>query len=506
MRPGRRLLRPVVIGVLMLLMLIGGAQITAPIRVPADAAPAAASTQPSAGSAAVTAAMVACPGPELQGLPDATVAEQSQQVVVSAASSPLQTLPTAVATQVWKRPAQRTDELRVAPTGSTPPAARTSRGVGLDLVLDGAEGAVVQARGGLAPGVAATQTYLSGREQSRGLEVTPCLVPAEESWLLAGGGQPGRLERLVLVNPGVDPVTATVTVLDRDHRPDRPDGLEVVVPGGGRVVRLVDAAATTSGAPVVRVDTTQGPLAAFLGDRWLDGSTDRGLELTTPTAPPATSQVIPGVLRPAGADARTQLRVAVPGTEQAVVQVRALTPQGPVRVQQDVTLVPGGRTQDIELSDLPPGRYGVEVTSDVAVVAAASAQTAPGAAGARGLAWAPATPPLRGLGGLVLDLPGRQESGPVLQLTAPGAAVAEVVVVEQDRSVSRQRVELPGEASTEVVLEPGARQVWVRPQEGEVHAAVVWQVSDSAGDLIAVAALRGLPLVRPVSSVEPVQP
>lgn len=184
-----------------------------------------------------------------------------------------------------------------------------------------------------------------------------------------------------------------------------------------------------------------------------------------------------------------------------MVQVRALTPEGPVRVQQDVTLVPGARTQDIELSELPPGRYGLEVTSDVDVVVAGTAQAAPGAVGARGLAWSPATLPLRGLAGVVLDVPGRQQSGPVLQLAAGEAAA-----VEEDGSVSRRRVELPGEATAEVALERTAREVWVRPQEGDVHAAVVWELTDSDGDLLSVAALSGLPLLRSITSVEPVLP
>lgn len=503
----RRRLRPALIGILLVLMLVGAARVTAPIQVSTDAIPAAAPAQPREGSAApVTSSLLACPGPELQGLPDAAVTEQAQRVVVSAANAPLESLPAAAATQVGQRPAELTGELRIVPTGSTPPAVQTSRDRAIDLGLDGPEGAVVWARGALAPGVAATQAHLSEREQSRGLEVTPCLVPAEQSWLIAGGGQPGRLERLVLVNPGADPVTATVTVLDRDQAPDPPDGVDVVVPGGGRVVRLIDAAATASSAPAVRVSTEQGPLAAFLGDRWLQGSTDRGLELTTPTPPPAKTQLVPAVVRSSGAGSRTQLRVAVPGAEPAVVQVRALTPEGPVRVQQDVTLVPGARTQDIELSELPPGRYGLEVTSDVDVVVAGTAQTAPGAVGARGLAWSPATSPLRGLAGVVLDVPGRQQSGPVLQLAAGEAAAVEVVVVEEDGSVSRRRVELPGEATAEVALERTAREVWVRPQEGDVHAAVVWELTDSDGDLLSVAALSGLPLVRSITSVEPVLP
>jgi hypothetical protein len=503
-------LRPVLFGVLVVLMTIGAARLGSPVQVPAagaDRPSAPVGRQTTTGAAApVTSTVLVCPGPEQQGLTDATVPEQVQRVTVTARSSPLAALPAEVAAQVGPSAAGASGELLIVPTGATPAAGPSSRGSDADVVLEGAQGAVVQARGPLAAGVAATQVHLSLQEQSRGLEVTPCLPPAEESWLLAGGGQAGRLERLVLLNPGTDPVTATVTVLDRDRSPDPRDGADVVVPGGGRMVRLIDAGTERGSAPAVRVSTAGDPVAAFLADRWLQGSTDRGLELTTPTSPPARRQVIPGVVRAAGSDARTRVRVAVPGAEQAVVQIRALTRQGPVRLQQDVTLVSGGRTQDIEVSDLPPGRHGLEVSSDVDVVVAASAQTEPGAAGAGGLAWSPATPPLHGLAGLVLDGPAPEQTGRVLQLTAVQPAAAEVVVVDDDGSVRRRRIELTGQDTSEVALGQSSRDVWVRPLAGQVHAAVVWELTDPGGDLLAVAPLPGLPLLRPVTSVEPVLP
>lgn len=498
-------LRPLLLGVVVLLLLLGAGRIDAPVRLPGTEGTRAAATaeQGATGTAAVTSTLLACPGPELHGLSDASVAEQVQSVVISARSAPLEALDPDLATQVDQEATGAAGELLVVPTQATPAAARRSREGGLDVELSDAEGAVVQALGALAPGVAATQTHQSLREQGRGLEVTSCLPPAEESWLLGGGGAPGRLERLVLVNPGADPVTATVRVLGGDGPPEPEEGTDVVIPGGGRVVELVDALATERSAPVVHVTTDQGLVAAFLGDRWLQGSTDQGMELTTASAPPATEHLVPALVRTA--QGRAQLRVAVPGPEQAIVQVRALTADGPVRVQQEVTLVPGGRSQDVEITDLPSGRYALEVTSDVEVVVAGTAQTAPGEQGARGLAWAPATTPVQGVAGLVLPAgPGRPEA--VLQMVALDPASAEVVTVD-DQGVTRvKRVEMPGAQTSEVVLGETTVEVWVRPLTGQVHAAVAMQISDPAGDLVAVAALTGLPVLRPVTSVEPLLP
>lgn len=499
-------LRPLCLGLVIALLLIGASRVGAPWRVPGSegARPSSAPPQGSEGTAAVTSSLLVCPGPELQGLRAPKVAEAAQRVTLAARSAPLEVLGPDLAAQLEQEAASNPGELLVVPTRATPVAAQRSRGSSVNVTLTGPEGAVVQALGVLAPGLAATQSHLSLQEQTRGLEVTPCVPPAEESWLLAGGDQDGRLERLVLINPGADPVTATVRLLGRDGPSEADDSTDIVVPGGARVVELMDPLAGDRSPTVVHVTTEAGSVAAFLGDRWLDGSADRGLELTTPTAPPATDQLVPAVVRTE--QGRAQLRVAVPGPDQAIVQVRALTPDGLVRVQQEVTLVPGGRSQDIEITDLPPGRYALEVTSDVEVVAAGSTQSAAGATGARGLAWSPATRPLQGVAGLALPAPGPRRPEAVLQLVSRRHASAQVVTVDDAGTARSERVEMPGGKTVELALAESTGGVWVRPLTGPVHAAVTFERTDPAGDLLASAALSGQPVLRPVTSVEPSLP
>src|SRR5699024_2841275 len=125
-------------------------------------------------------------------------------------------------------------------------------------------------------------------------------------------------------------------------------GSGIVVPPSGRQVVLLDAMAPGEAQPVVHVTTTGGPVVAALGDRWLEGTIDRGAEVTTPAAPPATSLVIPAVPapRPETADGAT-VRVAAPGQEAAVVQLRALTADGPVRLEQGVNTVEPGAVLDV---------------------------------------------------------------------------------------------------------------------------------------------------------------
>lgn len=495
-------------------LVVGATQVEAPLRLgatPVTGQGGSDETAVGAGVGPVRSAVLACPGPEQQGLPDPTVAEQPQSVTVTALTAPASALPDDVTLSARTPgavdgqagpPEGAAGAVDLMPTARTAPVSTTTRAQTVDVDLAGPEGAVVRATGALAPGLAAAQWHLSLEEQRRGLSGTPCTLPAEESWLVAGGQQAGRLERLVLVNPGADATTAAVEVYGGAGRAEVVGGDAVVVPGGGRVVLLLDALAPGQADPVVRVTSTGGPVSAFLGDRWLEGSTDRGLALTTPTTEPALEHLVPGVRVAEGGS--TALRVAVPGTEQGVVQVRGLTDSGPMRLQQDVTLVPAGRTQDIQVGGLPEGVHALEVSSDVPVVVAAGASTAPGADDVTDLAWSPAAGPLTGLAGLPLpELPDRPPA--VLQLVATETGSAEVTVVAPDgtATVRQLTVERPGTVQTDL---GDATAVWVQPLTGRLAAAVVMSQADEAGDLLTVLTLRGLPLLRSVTAVAPARP
>lgn len=457
----------------------------------------------------VTAAALVCPGPEQQGLADPSVPELAQRVLLQAVSAPENLLPeVAVSTAEGS--------VVLDPTGDTANVSTQERAAVAALDLTGAEGAVVSADGGLAAGLTASQAFLSPERQQRGLSVTPCVEPTEEAWLLAGGGDPGRTERLVLLNPGADPVTATVRVLGGGGSAARAE--DVVVPAGGRVVSLLDGLSPGVAAPGVQVTTSGGPVAAFLGETWLEGSTDRGTELTSPVSAPATSVVLPGVRVDGGEGAGVLLRVAVPGDEQAVAQVRALTAEGPVPVAQEVTLVPDGGSQDIALDDLAPGAYALEVSSDVPVVAAALSRSPVGEAkdaatrlesggragpgGASDVAWAGSTDPVAGLAGTVLpDLPGPPLEA-ALHLVAGRAQTVGVALVAPDGTVRRQEVTVAAD-STAVVAAGAARSVWVLPTDDDLRAAVTLGRTDPEGDLRTTLPLRSLPLTRSLTTVLP---
>ena len=102
------------------------------------------------------------------------------------------------------------------------------------------------------------------------------------------------------------------------------NGRNVAVPPRGRTSLLVDALVGPETTPVVHVVASGGVLTGIVEDSWVDGATGRGADDAAPAADPSNEQVVPAVYL----DGPARLRVAVPGTEETVVQARALTKDG----------------------------------------------------------------------------------------------------------------------------------------------------------------------------------
>ncbi len=447
----------------------------------------------------VDSAQLACPGPDQRGLSDSSIPEPPQAVRVWARSAPEAALPPVA-------PAGALGDLVIRAVPQGPPASRVgTRTATATMALTGAAAAVVEAGSGSAVGLAATQGHLGTGSGTRGLQVTGCLVPQEVSWLLAGGPEAGRTERLVLVNPGPQPVGVDLSVLGADGPVATPGASGIVVGPGGRRVVLLDALAPQEARPVVRVTATGGPVVAALGERWLDGTVDRGLELTTPAADPALDLVVPGILLPTTLGAGSVvLRVAVPGDTGAVVEVRALTPQGAVDVVHGVTAVGPGQVVDIDLTDLPPGASGLQVTADQPVVAAARVELRDRFPGAADMAWLPATEPLGELSGAPLVRFEGHRLQHDLVVSSVGGATLDVVSTT-DGLTRLSQVTVPA-SSTRAVQLDGADSVWVRTRQGEAHAALVATAAAPDGTMVAAMPLPTAPLLRAVMSVRPAAP
>lgn len=338
----------------------------------------------------VSSAALACPGPELVGLAGGGD-EVAQAVDVAAALAPTRV----GAADGGAATDDSAGDPTADPTASLGPLAEgpdASAARSLDLVagategapgqavlpVDGPAGAVSLATGAAAPGLTAGQVGLSTGSGTRGLTLTACQAPAESTWLVGGGDAPGRTEQLVLNNPGADAVTVEVDVWGADGPAERTGANATVVPGGGRVVQLLDALATPVGSPVVRVTSRGGPVVAHLGEHEVSGTVDLGAEMVGPAAAPASDLVVPAVAPGALPDgpASVVLRLAAP-TQPAVVELTALTADGAVRLPGQVTRVASGTTVDVTLEDLPDGVLALRLRSDAPVTAGARLHVAP---------------------------------------------------------------------------------------------------------------------------------
>jgi hypothetical protein len=434
----------------------------------------------------VTQTQSICPGPEtlgVEGLPDSS----AQAVSVAAVGAPLAALPSGF---LPGRGAGSITMSGLSPGGAWA-APATVRGEVIFGQISDARSAVVTGTGSMAPGAVATQWSWVKTGNNRGLVSTACVPAAASAWLLAGGAAPGRLEHLVLANPGPNPLTVDLAVFGAKGRINSPDALGLVVPGQARSVILLDAIAGSEPSPAIHVIARGGKVAAFLSDTWLDGVVPRGGDDVASVGAPAREQVIAGV----PIDGQAILRVAVPGSSEAVVQSRVLTPGGPSPLPTDgVTRVAGGSTKDIDLSSLPAGAYAVQVIADVPVLAAVMVDRRRTAPSPSDLAWSAATLPIKTLAGMALPVSQVKGLSQRLDLAAthtPGTV--RVTTVGPDGQDSTKEVAIGADSVSTLPLD-GASSVWVTPTGGVVRAAVLTSAADAVGELLSVTPLTDLTL------------
>jgi hypothetical protein len=447
----------------------------------------------------VTQSGLLCPGPERLGVAGGLKAAQT--VTALAAAAPEAALP-----QDARSGAEGTLHVRkVSDSGQAKATAGERKGDGAStkatssVKLDSADGVLFLARGAFAPGAAAMQYSLVPGGDHRALTTVACGQPRAHSWLVAGGAQPGRLERVVLVNPAANAVTVDLQVLGSHGTVDSENGRGVVVPPRGRTAVLLDSIAGSEKTPVVQVTAHGGEVYAAINDTWLDGVVARGGDSARATAAPSKEQVIGGV----SVDGAASLRVAVPGDAQAVVQTRVLTTKGPRRVKHDVVRVGGHSARDIDLSDLPAGTYAIQVRADVPVVAAATVERGRTSKSkskldrkATDLAWTPASAVVDRLAGTPLAPAGQHGLSNVLTLSSTGAeAPVSVTTVDAKGKVATDKLVLQPDSVRTVPLKSAA-SVWVHTDAHSVHGAVLTTAkAKDGGPLVAALPLVSSPLV-----------
>ena len=443
-------------------VIVGAGLVVAATQLPGTAAlvppaPAAATSAPRL--LPVSSAALTCPGPETQGL--AAVPGVDGTTTVLAAVAPAAALRGLL-------PVAAAGTLTVTARPSTTSLGETAaRGQVVSAPLSGATDAEVSATATLAPGLAAVQTFLRADGDDRALVATPCLAPQSDLWLVGGGGQSTRRERIVLANPGANPVTASLSVLGVAGPVALAGSATVAVLPHGRTTLLLDAIAGPEAAPVVHVTATGGMVSAVLADSWIDAAVGRGADDATPSAAPSTEQVVPAAL----IDGPARLRVAVPGDSEAVVQTRVLTPTGPKPLPAGgVVRIKGGSVQDIDLGALPAGAYAVQVRSDQPVVAGAMVERRSPGAGQSDFAWIASSLPIPLVTGTPVPAAGPAGSA-TLTLVATGTpATATVTTIDTGGKTVTTSVTVPTDSVVSTPVPAG--QVWVTRLSGTLRAGL----------------------------------
>jgi hypothetical protein len=360
-----------------------------------------------------------------------------------------------------------------------------------------------------APMLAGVQSTLARTGNLRGLTATACTAPQPDSWLVGGATGDGERLRLLLANPGAAPAVADLDVYGPDGKVSAPSGDGVLVAPGAEVPIFIDALAPGLDAVAVHVTTRSGRVRATLHDSLLRGLTPSGADDVPVGTAPAKRQVIPGVslinayTKTAGdpnAAGSTSLRVAVPGSEEAVVRIRLLDSTGPVELPRTaVVSVPAGGVVDVPVSGLPSGTYTAVVDADVPIVAAARVGR-PGSVGAVKAAefgWAGSVAPLTGAGYAALP-PGTRSTLSLGAIKDAGRLV--VTEVRSDGTFGPPiDVSVPARGSATVQIADPA--VAIRIDQlggGPVAASIVSTATDPRGQLISV-----LPVAPASASVPP---
>ncbi len=269
--------------------------------------------------------------------------------------------------------------------------ARGSVNAGAQVIANPGDGA------GALSLAAASESQSVSNGEFFGFAASACGEPSAESWLVAGSTDVGRTSLVLLTNPTHVTANVSITIYGESGVVATPGSNGIAVPARSQKAVAVAGLAPNVVAPVVRVSSRGGLVFATVQQSIVRGLKPGGIEMATPSAAPATTQTIPGVVfaqSPSAApsdsgstndDSEPVVRLMSTGDRESVatVTVASEDPAGPTHAFTVVNRP--WASSDIPLSGVGDGTYTVTVSADTPVVAAARATTV-GTAG-RDFAW-----------------------------------------------------------------------------------------------------------------------
>ncbi|MEV7660358.1 DUF5719 family protein [Paenarthrobacter sp. NPDC089316] len=334
--------------------------------------------------------------------PVSTTAASALNAVVL--SNPAGTVP---GSKVASLGGQAVAEIAKAPTSTpTPTAGPPVLAAGVASISPVTSTTVVEAEpiGNEQASLSASLSYSATDGDLRGLATAQCQPPSNDAWLQGANTSVGRTAVLNLSNPSETPATVSLDLYGYEGQIQAPGARGLLVaPGTTRSVNLAGLAPGESQL-AVRVRSTGGPVAGTIQQSVLRGLAPGGVEYLLPGAGPSNLQVMSGVdiqdadgvkalsAKPGFTDAVPALQIAVPGSTDAVVQVRLYGSNGERKLPNGgVVTVKGGSVATLNLDGVPAGSYTVRASSDVSFVASARITRGAKAEEATDFAWSPAS-------------------------------------------------------------------------------------------------------------------
>jgi hypothetical protein len=254
--------------------------------------------------------------------------------------------------------------------------------------------------------LSAAQSQVAEAQDVTGFAAASCAEPSSSIWLVGGSTSVGRTTLLTMDNASAVDATVALTILSPNGQVDAPGMAGILVKSGEQRVISLAGFAPNVASPVVHVQAQGGAVTAYLQQSIVRGLDAGGVDIVNAGSDPATHVVIPGIRvvnalgvngalgLPDWADAAAAVRVAVPGTSNAKVQV-SLVPQGSqltgVSFEMDVaagqvTELPldSGVESDTGKVTIPDGDYTVVLNSDQPIVGGARVSTVSAAGGSAG--------------------------------------------------------------------------------------------------------------------------
>ncbi len=383
-------------------------------------------------SVAATSVVRACPLPGMAGSGGGTVALVTAPATTGPGQAQVTRLggtgPTALHSvtrpgQLWVSP--------VRPAKSARRAAPAHVATNVIPTKPIAGGVVVQASGSMARGLEVEQLTNAGVPSTR------CGSPATDFWFVGPGQHSAARIQLFLMNIASQPADVNVEAATDAGPLQGSTDTGIAVAPHSTVIQALAPVLHGSRVISLHVRTSVGQVVAGVEETTSAGGNGAWLPVA---AGPARQVVLPGL--PAAAGTR-QLYVAVPGTQDAHIQLTAVTTRGSYPPAGGTGLdIPGGSAVAVALPSLSGIPAALKVSANVPVTA--SAMITGGPTGAPGVFTAAALP--------------LEEQGVVAYNKTGGGTNSELVLSAPGRAVKAQITEMAGSgvASRPMVVDIGA--------------------------------------------------